>query len=192
MNSWYKTTLVSYSWLLGDGAKGGPVSAVYLWHQQGRVLNQGSLGSWRLEKPQDTFTRMSCIWPWCQPRSQMGCQAPPLKCGLSKCWGILLCFFLILFFSWWKIVLQYRVGFCPATHTHIHIYTHTQHIHIHNTDTHTHTHTHIYNNTHTYASRPSGASLPSPYQTPLGHHRARSWPPCVISQVLAKYLFYPW
>ena len=108
-------------------------------------------------------------------------------------------FFLILFFSWWKIVLQHHVGFCPATiYTHTHIYIHTHNTYIHNIDTHihtpiqhTHTHTYIYNNTHTYASHPSGASLPSPYPTPVGHHRAPSWPPCVIWQVPAKYLFYP-
>ena len=32
--------------------------------------------------------------------------------------------------------------------------------------------------------------LPSPHSTPLHHHRAPDWAPCVIQQLPASYLFY--
>ena len=44
---------------------------------------------------------------------------------------------------------------------------------------------------HTYI--PSPLSLhPPPHPTPLGHHRALSWIPCVIQQLPTSYLFYTW
>ena len=39
-------------------------------------------------------------------------------------------------------------------------------------------------------SPPSGASLPSPYPVPLGHHRAPDGAPCVIQQLLTNYPFH--
>ena len=41
-----------------------------------------------------------------------------------------------------------------------------------------------------HTSLPSQASLLSPNPTPLGHHRASGWAPCVIQQLLTSYIFY--
>ena len=35
----------------------------------------------------------------------------------------------------------------------------------------------------------SKASLPAPHPIPLGHHRALSWAPCAIQQLLTSYPF---
>ena len=45
-----------------------------------------------------------------------------------------------------------------------------------------------------YISPPSWTTLlPTfPTSTPLGHHRALSWTPCVIQQLPSSYLFYTW
>ena len=37
---------------------------------------------------------------------------------------------------------------------------------------------------------PSGASLPPPHPTHLGHHGAPGWAPCIIQQLPTSYLFY--
>ena len=41
----------------------------------------------------------------------------------------------------------------------------------------------IITHTHTYITPPSLAFLPSPYSTPLGHHRASGWAPRAIQQL---------
>ena len=41
----------------------------------------------------------------------------------------------------------------------------------------------------THTSPPCCASLPSPYPTPLGHHRAQSWAPCVTQQLPTSMYF---
>ena len=41
-----------------------------------------------------------------------------------------------------------------------------------------------------HTSTLSWASLPSPYPTPLGHHRAPGWAPCVIELLLISYFIY--
>ena len=42
-----------------------------------------------------------------------------------------------------------------------------------------------------HISPPSWASIPpAPHTTPLGHHRAPSWAPCIIQQVPTSYLFH--
>ena len=42
---------------------------------------------------------------------------------------------------------------------------------------------------HMYTYMPS---LLDPHPTPLGHHRAPSWTPCVTEQLPTSYLFYTW
>ena len=39
---------------------------------------------------------------------------------------------------------------------------------------------------------PSGASLPPPHPSPLGHQRTLRWVPHVIEQLPVSYLFYTW
>ena len=41
-----------------------------------------------------------------------------------------------------------------------------------------------------HMSLPSQASLLSPNPTPLGHHRASGWAPCVIQQLLTIYILH--
>ena len=48
----------------------------------------------------------------------------------------------------------------------------------------------IITHTHTYITPPSLAFLPSPYSTPLGHHRAPGWAPCVTQHLPTSSLFY--
>ena len=43
-----------------------------------------------------------------------------------------------------------------------------------------------------HISPPSGASLPPPHPSPLGHHRAPRWVPHAIEQLPVSYLFYTW
>ena len=63
------------------------------------------------------------------------------------------------FFNWWKIALQFYVGFCHTT-------TRISHIYIY-----------IYIYTHI----PSVLSLPLPYHPCRNHHRVPGWAPCVVT-----------
>ena len=65
-----------------------------------------------------------------------------------------------LFFNWWKIALQFCVGFCCTTPRISHNFI--------------------------YISPP----LPSPHPAPLGHHRALGWASCVIQQLPTIYFIY--
>ena len=70
-------------------------------------------------------------------------------------------FLLNLFLNWRIVALQYCAGFCHTT-THLVIIIH-----------------------------PSTLSFPPfPQPTPLGHHRARGWAPCVIKQLPVSSVLY--